>query len=669
MIRLMPAPPAAIDAHILVRDPTSGPLLIPLLPAEPITLGRAPGNRVILHDERASRSHAELRLTPEGRWAIHDLNSRNGTLVDGKNVEGEQLLNDGDIIEIGAIEILYYEGSQPPEATSKTDSDTDSAGEGITGEMSADVEEWHSTIRYRRNRSRLLDDIPSSARTAPRAGQAAAELCRLTFSLGRATEITAAANRALESAMLGTNANRGMVLLPKPGTARGDRISDHRLTVADLIGIAAVPSNLVIKATPTDLIATVLATDEAILAGPETVGDQLPAITIIAPIRVSGKPLGVIYLSGEPGGADRSPDDLEFVIAVCDAVGQVYENLSTRDALSSRLATTASENRQLRERLGEETRMVGESPALQAITKQVERVAITKATVLIRGESGAGKELVARAIHESSDRQGGPFVCLNCAALSESLLESELFGHEKGAFTGATEKKAGKFELADGGTLFLDEIGEMSPTIQAKFLRVLEGHAFERVGGSTRLKVDVRVVAATNRNLEDAVASGGFRRDLYFRLRVVEIAVPPLRKRPDDIDLLASHFLGRFARETGRRLEGFTPEALAAMQAYHWPGNIRELRNCIERAVVLSASSSIDVSDLALSTLAASGDTGKIQAPSAGFSPEPLADVEKRHILATLESTGGNKSKAAGLLGIERSTLDRKLARWAKAEK
>jgi Nif-specific regulatory protein len=249
------------------------------------------------------------------------------------------------------------------------------------------------------------------------------------------------------------------------------------------------------------------------------------------------------------------------------------------------------------------------------------------------------------------------------------LLESELFGHEKGAFTGATEKKAGKFELADGGTLFLDEIGEMSPTIQAKFLRVLEGHAFERVGGSKRLKVDVRVVAATNRNLEDAVASGGFRRDLYFRLRVVEIAVPPLRKRPDDIDLLASHFLGRFARETGRRLEGFTPEALAAMQAYHWPGNIRELRNCIERAVVLSASSSIDVSDLALSTLAAPGDTGKIQAPSAGFSPEPLADVEKRHILATLESTGGNKSKAAGLLGIERSTLDRKLARWAKAEK
>lgn len=657
----MPSHHTAIDAHILVRDPISGPTLIPLLPTESITIGRAPGNRVILHDERASRSHAELRLTPDGRWAIYDLNSRNGTLVGGSEVQGEKLLTDGEIIEIGAIEILYYEGNQTPESNvDAEEGDTNSTGEGITGEMSPEVEQWHSTIRYRRNRSRILDNIP---RAASRTGQAAAELCRLTFSLGRATEITAAANRALESAMLGTNATRGMVLLPKPGIARG-----HRLTITDLTGIAAVPSNLTIAATPTDLITTVLSTDEAILAGPETVGDQPPAITIIAPIRVNGKPIGAIYLSGEPTENDCSPDELEFVIAVCDAVGQVHENLSTREMLSSRLATTTNENIQLKERLGEETRMVGESPALQTIAQQVERVATTKATVLIRGESGAGKELVARAIHESSDRQGASFVCLNCAALSESLLESELFGHEKGAFTGATEQKAGKFELADGGTLFLDEIGEMSPAIQAKFLRVLEGHAFERVGGSTHLKVDVRVVAATNRNLEDAVAHGGFRRDLYFRLRVVEIAVPPLRKRPDDIDLLANYFFGRFTKETGRRLEGFTPEARAAMKDYHWPGNIRELRNCIERAVVLSAGPNIDLGDLALSSLASSGDTGKMAISSASFTPEPLADVEKRHVLATLESTGGNKSKAAGLLGIERSTLDRKLSRWAKAK-
>jgi Nif-specific regulatory protein len=295
-------------------------------------------------------------------------------------------------------------------------------------------------------------------------------------------------------------------------------------------------------------------------------------------------------------------------------------------------------------------------------------VASTKATVLVRGESGAGKELVAQAIHDGSDRKSGPFVCLNCAALSETLLESELFGHEKGAFTGATDKKAGKFELADNGTLFLDEIGEMSPTIQAKFLRVLEGHAFERVGGSTRLKVDVRVVAATNRHLEDAVASGGFRRDLYFRLRVVEIAVPPLRKRQEDIKPLVDHFVNIFSRETGRKIDGFSPAAITAMQEYHWPGNIRELRNCIERAVVLSSSSIVDVTDLALSTLAIPGDTGRMDSIPKEFSPETLAIVEKRHILATLECTGGNKTKAAKLLGIERSTLDRKFARWSKAE-
>jgi Nif-specific regulatory protein len=275
---------------------------------------------------------------------------------------------------------------------------------------------------------------------------------------------------------------------------------------------------------------------------------------------------------------------------------------------------------------------------------------------------------VAQAIHDGSDRRSGPFVCLNCAALSETLLESELFGHEKGAFTGATDKKAGKFELADNGTLFLDEIGEMSPTIQAKFLRVLEGHAFERVGGSTRLKVDVRVVAATNRHLEDAVANGGFRRDLYFRLRVVEIAVPPLRKRQEDIQPLADHFINIFSRETGRRIDGFSPAAISAMQEYHWPGNIRELRNCIERAVVLSSSSIVDVTDLALSTLAAPGDTGRIDSIPKEFAPETLATIEKRHILATLECTGGNKTKAAKLLGIERSTLDRKFARWGKTE-
>ncbi len=327
----------------------------------------------------------------------------------------------------------------------------------------------------------------------------------------------------------------------------------------------------------------------------------------------------------------------------------------------------ADENAWLKQRLGEESRMVGESPQLAAIVEQIKRVATTKATVLVRGESGAGKELVARAIHDASDRVGKPFICLNCAALSETLLESELFGHEKGAFTGATERKAGKFEAADGGTLVLDEIGEMSPAIQAKFLRVLEGHPFERVGGSKRIRVDVRVVAATNRNLEDAVSSGDFRRDLYFRLKVVEILVPPLRKRRADIEPLARHFLARFAGETGRRVRDFTPEALEALKTYNWPGNIREMRNVIERAVVLSHGELIERSELALSQLPTPGDTGRHPVDTrSAYKPESLDDVEKRHILATIEAAGGNKTKAASILGIERSTLDRKLTRWAK---
>ena len=317
---------------------------------------------------------------------------------------------------------------------------------------------------------------------------------------------------------------------------------------------------------------------------------------------------------------------------------------------------------------GHEGHMVGRSAAIQAIRGQIERVAATKATVLVRGESGSGKELVGRAIHDASDRKAGPFVCLNCAALSETLLESELFGHEKGAFTGATERTIGKFEAAHGGTLVLDEIGEMSPAIQAKFLRVLEGHPFERVGGSSRVQVDVRVVAATNRDLEAAVTSGSFRRDLYFRLKVVEILVPPLRRRPEDIAVLATHFLERFAGETGRRLRGFTPAAVEAIEGYPWPGNIRELRNCVERAVVLAQGEWIDVDDLALTKLAVAGDTGKAAAAqSSSFTPMTIEEVERRHVLATLAAVGGNKTKAAAILGIERSTLDRKLAKWARA--
>jgi Nif-specific regulatory protein len=323
-----------------------------------------------------------------------------------------------------------------------------------------------------------------------------------------------------------------------------------------------------------------------------------------------------------------------------------------------RQAVLLEENQRLKAQVASEVQLVGQSPALEEIKAQIAQVAPTNATVLIRGESGVGKELVARAIHLASPRRDGPFVCLNCAALAESLLESELFGHEKGAFTGATQRKIGKFEAAHNGTIFLDEIGEMTPSAQAKLLRVLEGHPYERVGGSEPIRVNVRVVAATNRPLEEAVNAGQFRRDLYFRLQVIEIRVPPLRERRSDIPILAEFFLRRFLEETGRRLKGFTPAAMEKMLNYTWPGNVRELRNVIERAVALGKGPLLDAADIWLSGLEL--DSRSETSPPA-YIPRSLEEVEKEHIAATLRHTDWNKSQAAAILGIERSTLDRKI--------
>jgi Nif-specific regulatory protein len=253
---------------------------------------------------------------------------------------------------------------------------------------------------------------------------------------------------------------------------------------------------------------------------------------------------------------------------------------------------------------------------------------------------------------------------MNCAALSESLLESELFGHEKGAFTGATARKIGKFEQADGGTLFLDEVGEMSPAIQAKFLRVLEGHPFERVGGGSSVMVDVRVVAATNRDLEQSVKEGTFRKDLYFRLQVVEIFVEPLRERKGDIPVLARYFLNRISQKIGRQPPQLSTGALSALTNYDWPGNVRELQNTIERAVILNGAETLEARDIELSALGRLEQSEREDDSAATFRPASLEVVEQQHILATLESTNWNKSQAAQLLGIERSTLDRKLKRY-----
>ncbi len=313
------------------------------------------------------------------------------------------------------------------------------------------------------------------------------------------------------------------------------------------------------------------------------------------------------------------------------------------------------ENRSLRENLLKKSRMVGESPKMQQLKDQIKLAAVSNSRVLILGESGSGKELVARLLHENSPRADKPFVEVNCAAIPQELIESELFGHEKGSFTGAFEMKRGKFEQASGGTLFLDEIGDMSLQTQAKVLRVMETQEFQRVGGNRNIKVDVRIISATNKDLADEVKKENFREDLYFRLNVIPIKVPPLRERPEDIPALVEFFLGTFAAESGQQPKEITPDAVAMLQKYSWPGNIRELKNVLERLAIMTPSRVIKPADLLMPD-AARADY---------FSFDSLRQArdlfERDFIVRKLEENAWNISKTAELLDIERSNLHRKI--------
>jgi transcriptional regulator with PAS, ATPase and Fis domain len=322
------------------------------------------------------------------------------------------------------------------------------------------------------------------------------------------------------------------------------------------------------------------------------------------------------------------------------------------------------ENRTLREALGQRyhyDNIVAHSEKMQAVLALIERVAPTNSTVLLGGESGVGKDLIAHAIHQHSHRASGPFVKINSTAIPENLLESELFGYEKGAFSGAATSKPGKFELADKGTLFLDEIGDVPPAIQVKLLRVIQERSFERLGGTKTLKVDVRLVAATNRDLRAALEDGTFREDLYYRLNVVAIDIPPLRDHKEDIPALANFFLEKFARESGKSIKGITPAAMSLLMNFHWPGNIRELENIIERGVTLSSGSTLDAADIHLDSSPSRIAAGAAPAVlPEGFT---LDQWEEEAIREALRRANGNKSQAARALGLSRNALRYRLSK------
>ncbi|HTQ38721.1 MAG TPA: sigma 54-interacting transcriptional regulator [Pirellulales bacterium] len=663
-------------AYLVIREGSKWTDVFRLMPGQSVTIGRSPTNQIVVKDERCSRAHAEIFYSQE-RWVLRDLESRNGTLVGSQRVHGDYLLQPGEIVRIGHSQMAFVHDL----ASAFPDSSGTASKEGVRPDdtiLAASVDESNvlsepeseaTKITHRRGQTRFLAPEAGEDEAIPKVGRAAAQLCRIAFEMAKAPDQPSVARVALAGLFEATHADAGAVLL-LPRFMKADP------TAADLEVIASrTDSDLNYQRVSNFVAATVLREGEAVLAR-NVMGDSALSIRdskgefhatsiLCAPIRKNERPLGLIHLYSTRPERIPDPEDLEFTLAVADTLAVAMENLSRRLELAEDLTQIRDENLQLRELLGVESEIIGSSLVMNKVQRDISRAAPNRATVLIRGESGVGKELVARAIHFSSPRKKGPFCVLNCAALSESLLESELFGHERGAFTGATERKIGKFEAADGGTLMLDEIGEMTPTIQAKFLRVLEGHAFERVGGSDPIQCDVRVIAATNRDLERAVAEGLFRRDLFFRLHVLEIFVPALRKRPEDIAELGLHFLAKFNAETGRKIRGFSPEAMDQLLRYRWPGNVRELKNVVERAVVLTRGEFIEVEDLTLSKLSTAGDTAEVVPnPADMFEPMSLEELERRHIHATLNATNWNKSQTARILGIERSTLDRKIDRY-----
>ena len=614
------------------------------LPLRGGVVGRGEGSLVQLTDPTVSRNHGSLELRDGAMCWIDDSN-KTRTLINGGPVSVHRL-EAGDEIVLGGTKMAYLPAD----------------GVAVTKAAS------HVTMEVNSRALFAFVGIDDRARRHLAALAQLGDRLRVESAAGR----EAVARAACDAALSALGAHRAVVL------SAGRR-------VAPVSAAVGTGESTQLQA-PQDLVDKVVAQRQVVTA--ETGGRAL----IATPISGTGDDVVGILWVDRKGGPWEQADSLA-ASCLAHLLSAAWVAADARDQ-AVRRADALEE--QLEGRAPADGDLIGKSEAAQRVTAFIKRVGPSDATVLLGGESGAGKEMVARAIHRASRRGKGPCVAVNCAALTETLIESELFGHEKGAFTGATEKKAGRFEMADRGTLFLDEVGELPLGLQTKFLRVLEERRFERVGGQRAIEVDVRVVAATNRDLAEMVKRGTFREDLYYRLSVITIEVPPLRDRLDDVPLLAEFFLNRFRHQAARRLSGFAPDALAAMTRYAWPGNVRELRNAVERAIVLGDRDQIVAQDLPpqvlahaqpprartspptppLGSLAASAPPPALatvtidQGPPILARPAPAAapatakslrELEKEGILAALAATNGNKAQAAAILEIDRSTLYKKL--------
>lgn len=685
------AAPTDLHAYLVLHRGSRWTDVYRLSPADDVVMGRASSNQIVLRSGRASRRHARVFWgsghTPG--WWVEDLASRNGVQLNGQKIVSPQTLGEGDRLEIAGFELRFTTDLTHGELNTPDPKIHRSQDDVTEGDLSVawDSSECLDIV------SRSLGDLTLGRfQPMPKARHDGTEqnptrssvdraLLQMAFAMGRAESPDDAAERFLETISeqipdaeiglyfdiphdRGSNAR-----LPPPRRVHQRPGHRYRRPPETLLEQAFAPNASSI------LARNVLG--DSTLATENTQGEiDVESIILVPLIDTESTPQrtsGLIHVTTGADDASLSDEELSLVVTASEVFGEAIRSLRTRTNLRQDLLRTQQTVERLRDQLTGRAPILGRSEAIRKVQTQIAQVAVSGAAVLLRGESGVGKELVASAIHRASPRADQPMVCLNCAALSKDLLESELFGHEQGAFTGATMQKKGKFEAASGGTLMLDEIGEMNLDLQAKLLRVLEGHPFERVGGHESVKVDVRVIAATHRDLQAMVQAGEFRQDLFYRLHVIEIVVPALRQRGRDILLLAEHFVKTLSKSMGRRELTLTRAAAEKLMSYPWPGNVRELRNVIERAVVMTPHRSddeqaIDARDLLLAPtrIADSESTTSVDAAEPTASSISLSELERQHIVRVLKQTGGNKSQASIILGIERSTLDRKLKRYAK---
>ncbi|HYT91834.1 MAG TPA: sigma 54-interacting transcriptional regulator [Gemmataceae bacterium] len=594
-------------ARLVIVRGDGTPPVFDLDPTAPVTLGRSRENTVVLHDEHASRAHAKV-YHDAGRWLIKDCGTRNHTFLNGIRVQDDAVLLDGHEIGIGGVRLRFLvlnngvTWTRPPQGEVAEPPEEDSGHTTLHADELAPLHEFMSMA---------LKETDSHAIVAKALATVAGH-----------TRATFAGYLSLDD-----DEEQPCLRLVHPETAEVDWSLSKQLTER----VRASGRAVWIKAGVEDLEES-----ESLLPFQDAV---------CVPLQAEGGPLGALHVY--KSGRCFTQDHVRF----CELVaGYAAVHLARLRQNRSLIA----ENSWLRGHAPISDQIIGDSPALKQLHQLIGKAAACRSTVLIQGETGAGKELVALALHRQSRRCKGPMVVANCGAIVPTLLESELFGHCEGAFTGATSSRKGLFEQADDGTLFLDEIGDMTPDCQVKVLRVLEGKGFRPVGGTKEIKSDVRLVAATHKDLAQEVRAGRFRQDLYFRLRVLVIMVPPLRDHIEDLPALVNHFLDKFAVECGRR-KTLSPAALQRLRGYSWPGNVRELRTVIESAVMMSDGDMIEVRDLCLQ------DT-----PFAVDQPVSLKleHVEAWAIRQAMQKTGWNQTQAAKILDISRETLSVKLRKY-----